>query len=299
MNTRLKRTMLGLAAALFVASSAGALEVDGLAATVGTVSILRSEVLGEMQHAGLDESQFAACCSRLIDRKLILLAAKDAKMQMQDWIVENRVNEIIRDVFGGDRNKLISALANEKLPYSEWRNRIRDDLVIGAMRWNMVDKNVLATPRAMREEFAAHPERYRSVARVSVSVILLRPEDAAKKDEVAAALKTQAFADVARTYSADGHASEGGLWKDVKPEDQFRPEICAAINKLAKGEMSSWVELEGWNFLLRKEDETAATARTFAEAYDDIEANVKAAESKRLYDEWMERLKATTFVKVY
>ena len=288
-----------LAAGLLAALSLGAVQVDGIAATVGSQSILRSEVVNELRRAGLDESRFGEVLNRLIDHKLIVKAAADAKMTMQEWLIDNRVREIVDSAFDGDRNKLIAALAQQKLPYPEWRQRIKDDMVVGAMRWNMVDKNVSASPAEMREEFKAHPERYAAENRVTASVILLKPEDAEKRDAVLEALKTESFADVARKYSADSHAEAGGLWKDIKPEETFRPEVCAELVKMPKGTLSPWIDLSGWSFLVRKEDETGAKAMSFAEAYDEIEANVKQANAKRLYQEWLERLKAETYIKIY
>ena len=38
---------------------------------------------------------------------------------------------------------------------------------------------------------------------------------------------------------------------------------------------------------------------SFADAYDVIAANVKNEEAKRIYTDWIERLKKETFIKVY
>ena len=38
---------------------------------------------------------------------------------------------------------------------------------------------------------------------------------------------------------------------------------------------------------------------SFEEAYDKVEAAVKDADAKRLYDAWIERLKAETYIKVF
>lgn len=276
-----------------------AVEVDGLAATVGTQSILRSDVVAEMRRAGADESRYNEIRNQLIERRLIVKAAADAKMTMQDWLVDNRIREIVDSSFGGDRNRLVATLGQQKLPYPEWRKRIKEDMVVGAMRWNIVDKNVTASPAEMRAEYKAHPERYQANGKVTVSVILLKPEDAGKKDTVLEAVKNTSFADAARTYSADSRAQDGGVWKDVNPEATFVPDICAALAKLKVGELSPWVELSGWNFLLRKEGESGSSARTFAEAYDDIEENVRQEQAKRLYRDWIERLKSETYIKIY
>ena len=114
------RTLL----AVFLVAVAGAklfaLEVDGVAAQVGTETILRSDVYNEMRRQGhSDGSKYVEVRNGMIERKLIVRAAQEAKMQMQDWVVENRVREIINRAFGGDRNKLVEMLGRQKISYPE------------------------------------------------------------------------------------------------------------------------------------------------------------------------------------
>ena len=225
------------------ALSALALEVDGVAAKVGSETILRSDVYDEMRRMGAkDDSRYAEVRNEMIDRKLILKAAADAKMTMQEWVVENRVREIVGKAFGGDRSRLIET----------------------------------------------HPERYRSDRRVSVSVILLKPEEAGRRDEISAALKEKGFEELG-----------GRKFENVLPEEQFKPEICREIESMPKGTISKWIEIDGWSFLIRKDAESESRSLTLEEAYDDVEAAVKAAESDRLYRAWIERLRAETYIRVF
>ena len=284
---------------LFAALSAFAVEVDGIAARVGSSVILRSDVLGEMRRAGVGPEKYAEVREEMIERELMLKAASRAKLHMQDWVVENRVREIVTRVFGGDVNKFKAALAKDRVTFPEWRQRLKDDMVVAAIRWQTVDKNVTASPADMRREYEAHPERYTSDSLVTVSAILVGSGDAAKKPEIDEALKTEPFAEVAKRYSSDARAKEGGQWKNVKPEDVFRPEICAEIAKMKKGETSRWIELDGWNFLIRKDDETIGAGKSFEEAYDAVSQNVRRSEADRRYREWIERLKSDTYIKVY
>ncbi len=287
------------AVALFVALSAFAVEVDGIAARVGSSVILKSAVLGEMRRAGVGEEKYAEVRGEMIERELILKAAARAKLQMQDWVVENRVREIVTRMFGGDANRFKAALARDRVTFPEWRQRVKDDMVVSAMRWQTVDKTVSANPADMRREYESHPERYMTDSRVTVSAILIGPGDADKKPEIEEALKTEPFAEVAKKYSSDARAKDGGQWKDIKPEDEFRPEVCAEIAKMKKGETSKWIELDGWNFLVRKDDEKAGSKMTFEEAYDAVAFNVRKAEADRRYREWIDRLKAETYIKIY
>ena len=266
-----------------------AVEVDGIAATVGTETILRSDVMNELARMGAPEGQgYSEVLNEMINRKLILKAARESKMTMQEWVVENRVREIVNKAFGGDRNKLIEALGKQKMSYPEWYAKTKDDLVIGAMRWQVVEKNDDAAPSAMRKEYEAHKSRYVKDHKVSVSVILLKPDELEKREEISKALKEKTFEELG-----------GKKYENVSPEELFKPEVCAEIEKMPKGTISHWIEIDGWSFLLRKDAESTGKALSFDEAYDDIEAAVKEQESKRLYSEWMERLKAETYIKVF
>ncbi len=293
------KTKYLLVFSLLAALAAHAVEVDGIAARVGSSVILKSDVIGEMRRAGAGPDRYAMVRGEMIERELMLKAAAAAKLQMQDWVVENRVREIVTRVFGGDMNKFKAALAKDRVTFTEWRQRLKDDMVVAAMRWQTIDKNVTANPADMRKEYEAHPERYVSDSRVTVSAILVGPGDAEKKPEIEEALKTEPFGEVAKKYSSDARAADGGQWKDVKPEDVFRPEICAEIAKMKKGETSKWIELDGWNFLIRKDDEKTGAKMSFEEAYDAVADNVRRELADKRYREWIDRLKAETYIKVY
>jgi hypothetical protein len=198
------------------------------------------------------------------------------------------VREIITKAFGGDRNKLIEALGKQKISYPEWLARMKEDMVVSAMRWNTIDKYISISPAMMREEFKNHPERYESERKVSVSVITLTPDEKLRREEISKALSEKSFEELgAKKYTS------------VKPEDVFKVEICEEIAKMPRGTISRWLEIDGWSFLLRKDGETAGRKMSFAEAYDLLEANLKAEESKKAYDAWIGRLRAETYIKVY
>lgn len=285
--------------AVFSSLSVCAVEVDGVAARVGSETILKSDVYFAMGRNNADPSRYDEIRNRLIDRKLMLKAAEDAKMTMQEWVVENRIREVIKNSFDGDRNKLIETLKRQKVSYPEWRSQMREDMIVSAIRWQMVDKNVSASPSAMREEYEKNASRYVRDRKVTVSVILLKPGEADKREKINKELSAKSFADLARRYSSDSRAAEGGQWKDVDPEDAFNPVVCEEIAKMPRGTISRWIEIDGWSFLLRKDDEAEGGKLSFEEAYDEIEKAVKNAAAEKLYEEWIKRLRASTYIKVY
>ncbi len=293
-----KRALVVLGLCLTAVTMVSAVEVDGVAATVGNHVILRSEVVEVMKNMGVGISHYSDVLNQQIERRLILNDAAESKVTIQDWVVENRLHEIIDRSYGGDRNRLLQALNVSRMNFADFRQKIREDLIEGAMRWKMVQSAAHASPAEMATEFNAHPEKYRIEGKTTVSVIVLAPSRVVLKDEVSAALKTNTFAEVAIKYSDGPKRLEGGVWKDVLPSENFKPEIAEAIAQLPVGTMSDWLTLDGWSFLILKNSETPGKAMSFAEAYDQVKFNVLQDEMKKLHEAWIARLKAKTYIKV-
>ena len=308
---------------LFIALLAGAcahgVVLDGLAAKVNDAVITVDDVgtaLGDMRRNGklpASEADFKTVYSNtvehLIERRLILQQAAEKKVTFPEWAVDGRIREIVKEKFDDDMNKLNAMLTTIKTPLTEWRNMIRDDMIVTAMRQQMVEKYVTATPADMAREYRENRALYRQGSKTTVSVILLKPADAGDKkapsvstrgEEIFARLeKGDNFADLARQFSADSHAKDGGVWKDVIPQEAFRPEIAQTIAALKVGQVSKLVDLDGWGFIVRKDAETSAKELTFAEAYDEIESNVKKRLGQEAYKAWIQRLRDAAFIKIY
>ena len=258
----------GLSAVVLAAKLDGiAARVDSAVITVGDVmaEIRRNpEISGRMIAADESEMQalYRAALDNLVERRLILKAAAEKKVEIPEWVIDNQLREIVNHSFGGDMNRLHEEMARSKVPMTEYRNTVKEDILVRGMRQQMIEQFVTASPAAMKKEFADHPDRYRQEAKVSVRVILLKP---GKDGDGVPSLETrwaqigeelakgEKFSDMAIKYSADSHAKDGGLWKDVNPEEAFRPEIANAIAKLDVGRVSNMIDLDGWGFIVKKE----------------------------------------------
>jgi peptidyl-prolyl cis-trans isomerase SurA len=314
----MKLFIFSVAAAVSLVAFAAKLDgiaarVDSSVITVGDVmeEIRRNPDIGKRVASGNEDEMkdlFKAALDNLIERRLILKAAAGKQVEIPEWVIDNQLREIVNRSFGGDMNKLQEEMTRSKVAMSEYRNTLKEDILVRGMRQQMIEQFITASPAAMKKEYADHPEKYRQEAKVTVRVILLKPGEAGDGvpsletrwaqigEELA---KGEKFSDMAIKYSADSHAKDGGLWKDVNPAESFRPEIAEAIANLKVGWVSKMINLDGWGFVVKKESEVQAKQMTFAEAYDLIETAVKDAAAKKAYDEWIARLKDTAFIKVY
>ncbi|HRR34211.1 MAG TPA: peptidyl-prolyl cis-trans isomerase [Kiritimatiellia bacterium] len=292
--------------------------LDGVAAYVNTEMITIGEVMSEVRRSPWADTApelrekrlrelYTATLNALIDRKLILAAARKSKMELQSWAVDNRIREIVANNFDGDQTKLHNLLADRKIAYEEWKKNIEEDLLITAMRYQQVEKRVAPTPSEVRAEYEANKGRYQTETATAVSMIILDPPEResdesveARAAKIAEALKAgTSFASLAKTYSRDAKASEGGSWGKVNPEDVFRREIVEALAKLSPGETSPVLILDGYGYIVRKDEQQDARPLTFEEAAPYVESHLRMRQAEKLYKEWTDRLRAEAYIKVF
>ena len=110
------------AVAIALSALAQAATLDGLAAKVNDAVITVGDVVTEMRRMNADQKlgfreAYSNAVEEAINRRLILNAALEKKLEMQEWLVDNRIREIVKDNFDGDMNKLNAQLAQSKAPH--------------------------------------------------------------------------------------------------------------------------------------------------------------------------------------
>lgn len=295
-----------------------AMLIDGVAAYVNTEMITIADVMNEVRRSPWADTSpelrekrlrelYTATLNALIDRKLILAAAQKSNMQLQSWAVDNRIREIVANNFDGDQTKLHNLLAERKITFEEWKKNIEEDLTITAMRYQQVEKRVAPTPIEVRAEFEANKGRYQTETATAVSMIILDPPDKPEDETVEArnakiveALKAgTSFASLAKTYSKDAKAANGGSWGKVNPDDVFRKEIVAELAKLKPGETAPMVVIAGYGYIVRKDEQQDARPLTFEEAVPYVESHLRMRQAEKLYKDWTERLRSEAYIKIF
>jgi len=149
----------------------------------------------------------------------------------------------------------------------------------------------------LRQRYEATRERFMTAERRRAAHILIdagqRPDDEARA--LAASLRErvesgESFADLAAEYSDDpASADDGGDLGWIEP-GVMMPAFEEALFELAPGEVSAPVETEfGWH-LIRLEEIEAPRGQSFAEARDEIAAEVREERAEDLYIEQSDRL---------
>src|SRR2546430_232071 len=163
------------------------IEVDGIAAIVNgnviTISQVRAlsaprEKQLRTQFTGHElEKQLKAtrelALKDLIDRQLVIEAFKKENYQIPDHFVEERMHEIIRENFGGDRNTFIKTLEAQSFTVGEFKKMESEKMIVQAMRSKNVKLNVVASPAKVDEYYKAHRNDYTSKEQIKLRMIMI------------------------------------------------------------------------------------------------------------------------------
>jgi len=312
---------LVLATCPAVRAQTNSLLIDGLAArvngkpiTVGDVMMFVEPVRKQLarSYSG-DEYKnrlgkaFQEALASLVERRLILDAYAAQELKIPDWAVEQRITEIVHEEFQGDRAALLRALAQDRLTYEQWRDEMRDQLVVASMRQSYVGDLVTIPPQAARKAYDQNKEKYQQPAQVRLRVLELRKGETAEataarrrriEDMLARVRAGEDFEAIVRQNSEGSRAAEGGDTGWMDPA-MCRRELIDAVAGLKAGDLGGIVETQdGW-FLVRLEGRKEPAPRDFESVRMEIERELRNQEADRLYQEWVRSLRAQASIETF
>jgi peptidyl-prolyl cis-trans isomerase SurA len=243
----------------------------------------------------------------LVENELILhefeVQAETAGFKFPENVIEEYIRSTIRRRYG-DRLRLILSLQARGMNYESYRKQVREDFIIRAMTGQNIASGILISPFKIENYYASHQDQFQVGDQVKLRMIVLankadRGPEATKKlaAEILAKLESGTpFAEMASLYSDGSQRSEGGDWGWIE-KPVLRPDLAEVAFSLKPGERSALIEKPEGCFLMLVEEARAAHVRPLTEARDDIEKALRAQEEQRLRKEWIDRLKAKSFIK--
>src|SRR5438034_8076315 len=104
--------------------------------------LLRSQLTGQDLENKVREVRQLAL-KDLIDRRLIIQAFKKESYAIPDHVVDQRVHDIIRESFGGDRNTFVKTLEAQNYSLGEFKEKEMERIIVQAMRSHNVKTNYI------------------------------------------------------------------------------------------------------------------------------------------------------------
>jgi peptidyl-prolyl cis-trans isomerase SurA len=295
--------------------------VDGIAAVVnGDVitfsqvrqlsapreKLLRSQFTGQELENKLQEVRKLAL-KDLIDRRLIIQAFKKESYQIPDHIVDQRVHDIIRESFGGDRNTFIKTLEAQNYSLGEFKEKELERIMVQAMRSHNVKTSMIASPTKIEDYYRKHRDEFTSKEEIKLRMIMISGQKDTGNAQAQKALAEEVlgrlaaggeFEQTAQVYSEDSTKDNGGDWGWIQRNTLAVPLEKFAFN-MPVGRISSIIDYAGNYYILKVEDKRGGTTKSLAEMRADIEKKLIQDEAAEIQERWVATLRKKAYIRTF
>jgi parvulin-like peptidyl-prolyl isomerase len=295
--------------------------VDGIAAIVNGEVITYSQVRGlSGPRERLLRTQFTgdelatqiraareAALKDLIDRQLIVQAFRKEKYEIPPFFVEQRVKDIIREDFGGDRNAFIKTLQAQNYSLTEFKKLEQEKIIVAAMRGKNVKTATVVSPTKIAEYYNKHRAEFTAKEQVKLRLIMIptrasEGNSAAQKaiaEEILGKLADGApFDRMAQMYSEDATRDTGGDWGWVERKTLAAPLEKVAFN-LPAGRVSHVIELGPNYYIIKVEEKRGGDAPSLAKMRPEIEKRLMQEEAQRQHELWLAGLRQKAYIRTF
>ncbi|EDY20425.1 PpiC-type peptidyl-prolyl cis-trans isomerase [Chthoniobacter flavus Ellin428] len=306
---------IGLAISTFTARAQEVL--DGIAAVVNSDVVTFSQVrelVGPKEkqaHETLKGQELVEkikeirteAINDLIDRALIIQEFKTKGYTIPDYFIDDRIQGIIKDEFGNDRQAFLRTLAAQNYTLEKFRDLQKDMIIVSEMRKQAV-KGATSVPDAkITAYYKEHLEEYSQPEQMKLRMIAIRgvENDSRRKmiDEIRQKIVGGAeFGDLARMYSEDSSQEQYGDWGWIDRK-KLNESLTKTAFSLKPGEMSQVVELGGSYYLLYCEAKKPATVKPLKDVHDEIEKVLLQTERQQQQADWLAKLRRKAYIKMY
>ncbi|MCB1183776.1 peptidylprolyl isomerase [bacterium] len=284
--------------------------IDRIVAIVDEEAILQSDLDREIElyrlekeYAGEKVTEEPATVrremlERLIESKLIIAAARQADMQVDDEVIRQSVEQKIQQFVDhfGSMDALERELQRSGMTLGDYRNRmssqLRDQQYLRLVVGKFIRPDVEVLENEVRQYYLDNLDQMPSepdsltIADIMIPVqpsVEVRQAVQAEVRRIQAALDSgRSFADVAREFSRGPNAKRGGIVGVVAPGDLFDANLDRAIFALQVGEVSEPVVSSRGVHLLRVDSLQDGNRRAISQIFLPIEvtqADVDAAKA--------------------
>jgi len=162
--------------------------VDGVAAIVNDKVITYSEVRSFVQPVAqqlrrnfsgqdlVDQVRKAEmdALNQLIERALIIQEFKEKGYKIPETVIEQQINDIISNDYGGNRAAFVKTLEAENLTLSQYRDQVRERVIIQAMRGHKTQQTVVVSPHKMEKYYSENLDQYKVGEQIKLRMIFIK-----------------------------------------------------------------------------------------------------------------------------
>ncbi len=249
----------------------------------------------------------------LIETEMVLGEFEEKGFQMPDDHIEAAINNRILMQFNGNRDLFLKSLKESNMTLTEFRDMIKREETVAAMRASRYDRNIPPTPDEMAAEYEVVKNDFRDLTQDTIvfdKIFIpvqaedpnLTPDDQLNlAEKIARDLKAGSisFSDAAKRYSQDMHAEDGGRWPGVKRGD-LAAEFAAIVFSAEPGTVVGPLYDAPYGFtIVRVVNKKLAPAPPLSKIKPQVDASVRRKRSEARYRQWIDRLRKKAIIRTY
>ena len=239
----------------------------------------------------------------LVENQLILHEFETKYNPLPEHLLDQVVDQNIKDHFDGDRTICIKTLRAQGKTFEEYREEVREHYIISALREkNISDEKIIISPYKIENYYLLHQDEFKVGDQVKLRMIVLDktqsddPSTRSMAGEILDELKKGAsFAQLESVYSQDKE-QQGSDWIETSV---LRQELADAVSTLKPGQTSGVIETPDHCYILHLDDKRPAHVKPLADVHLTIEATLRAQAQKDAQDRWIESLKKKAFIQFF
>jgi peptidyl-prolyl cis-trans isomerase SurA len=257
----------------------------------------------------------------LIERELIIQDFKKQGGFIPDTYTNERIGDIIRNDYGGDRVLFIKTLYERGVTMQKYRDEIKDNAIVGFMRNKNVVQTILVSPYQIEQYYQQNLHLFMQDEQIRVATIVLRkalfPEHRIGKNgkdeeydpqqeianEIIYKLDTGAdFGELAKSYSEGSNKDQGGElgWVTQNGKLAIRADLWPYIDKLQPGQHTDVLPTsDGYYYILMVEDRKKSDITPLDDVRSQIEQTIINEQSQLRQQEWLDSLRAKAYIKMF
>jgi peptidyl-prolyl cis-trans isomerase SurA len=298
-----------------------ALMIDRIVARVNDDII----TLSELQEEGLPlferlranytgrelESQVQRAEREFLDQLILRRLQLQYASQIGITAAENEINAALKDVLNRNnltQEALTDLLTREGLTLQDYKDRLREQIILARLMNQAVRSRVSVDASEVEAYYKAHQDEFNQPAQARVRHIFFRtdpgaapPQEDAVRERASRVLQEARnggnFADLARRYSEDATAANGGDLGVIK-RGQVLPEFEEVIFALREGDISEVIRTPNGLHIVKIEAFTKGSEQSFPEIKAEIERRLLQGKIEQRFQDWTNELKDRAFIEI-
>jgi peptidyl-prolyl cis-trans isomerase SurA len=224
---------------------------------------------------------------------------------------ENDINAALKDVLTRNnltQEQLTGLLTREGLTLQDYKDRLREQIILARLMNQAVRSRVSVDASEVEGYYQAHRDEFNQPAQARVKHIFFRIDAGTARPQVDAVYARATgvlkearnggdFADLARRYSEDATAANGGDLGFIK-RGQVLPEFEEVIFAMKEGDISDVTRTPNGLHIVKVETFTKGSERPFPEIKAEIERRLLQEKIEKRFREWTNELRDRAFIEI-